>query len=84
MREFISNPESGLAPSFCDIDVKKVRALVELQSPVILHGFMDTINRELFIGKGHELSNILPWIFGILQEVKDHKKVKKVGQPNRQ
>ncbi|KAI9765808.1 MAG: hypothetical protein M1840_007090 [Geoglossum simile] len=59
-------------PSFRDIDVKKLRKLAELQSPVILRGFADTTDRELYVSKGHELGEVLPWSFGIVQEVKDH------------
>ena len=61
-------------PSFCDIDAKKLRKLTEAQSLVVLRGFADTTDRELFISKAHELGGILPWTFGILQEVKDHKR----------
>ena len=60
--------------SFRDVDMSKVRKLAEHQSPVILRGFTETTDRELFISKGHEIGEIQPWKFGILQEVKDHGK----------
>ena len=41
---------------------------------MIFHGFADTTDRELFISKAHKLEEVLPWTFGILQEVKDHKR----------
>jgi len=65
-------PEVVGKPSFRDMDVKKLRKLVEHQSPVVLRGFSDTTDRELYVSKGHELGEVLPWSFGIVQEVKDH------------
>jgi hypothetical protein len=64
-------PESIGQLSLRDIDIKKVRKLTEIQSPVILRGFTETTDRELFISKAYELGEVLPWSFGILQEVKD-------------
>ena len=61
-------------PSLRDFDVMKLRKLAEVQSPVVLRGFADTTNRELFINKSYELGEVLPWTFGILQEVKDDRK----------
>ena len=69
---------SGPAPSYRDVDVKKIRKLAEVQSPVILRGFADTTDRELFISRAYELGEVLPWTFGVLQEVKDHKKTDKL------
>jgi len=54
--------------------MKKIRSLSELVSPVIARGFAETTDRDLYINKGHELGTVLPWTFGILQEVKDHGK----------
>jgi Pyoverdine/dityrosine biosynthesis protein len=67
-------PEMGTQPSLRDVDVTRVRKLAEVQSPVILRGFAETTDRELFISKAYEMGEVLPWTFGILQEVKDHKK----------
>ncbi|KAI4154545.1 MAG: hypothetical protein LQ341_000328 [Variospora aurantia] len=72
--------ESGeRPPSFHALDSKKLRKLTEHQSPVVLRGFADTTDREQFIGKAYELGEVLPWTFGILQEVKDAKRSDKQG-----
>lgn len=47
-------------PSLRDIDVLKVRKLAELQSPIVLRGFADTSDRELYIKKASEMGIILP------------------------
>ena len=60
--------------SLREFDIMKLRKFAEVQSPVVLRGFADTTNRELFINKSYELGEVLPWTFGILQEVKDHRK----------
>ncbi|KAL9595341.1 MAG: hypothetical protein Q9219_006495 [cf. Caloplaca sp. 3 TL-2023] len=63
---------TGTAPSFKEVDVKKVRKLAEIQSPVVLRGFADTTNRELFINKASEIGEVLPrQAGGLVQEVKD-------------
>jgi hypothetical protein len=67
-------PEMGTNPSLRDVDLIRVRKLAEFQSPVILRGFAETTDRELFISKAYEMGEVLPWTYGILQEVKDHKK----------
>ncbi len=67
--------DTASPPSFRNIDVLKVRKLAELQSPVILRGFADTMNRELYIKKAGEMGEILPWMFGQLMVVKDQKKI---------
>lgn len=71
--------ESGLQPSLRDVHMQKVRKLAELQSPVVLRGFAETTERELFISKAYELGDVLPWTFGILQEVKDSGRTDKLG-----
>ncbi|KAJ5483108.1 Pyoverdine biosynthesis [Penicillium desertorum] len=40
--------------------------------PVILRGFRDTRDRELFIKKAEEMGTPMPWKFGLILEVKDH------------
>ncbi|KAH8728392.1 Pyoverdine/dityrosine biosynthesis protein-domain-containing protein [Phaeosphaeriaceae sp. PMI808] len=65
-------PGTSTNPSFRKIDVKKIRELAQLQSPVVLRGLTETKDRELFISRAYELGDVLPWTFGILQEVKDH------------
>lgn len=67
--------DTASPPSFSDIDVLKVRKLAELQSLVILPGFAETMDRELYIKKVGEMGETLPWMFGQLMVVKDQKKV---------
>ncbi|MCJ1467851.1 hypothetical protein MMC07_006476 [Pseudocyphellaria aurata] len=71
--------ESSRQPSLRDVDMQKVRHLAELQSPVVLRGFAETTERELFISKAYELGEVLPWTFGVLQEVKDAGRTDKLG-----
>ena len=66
--------DASSPPSFRDIDVLKVRRLAERQSPIILRGFADTTDRELYIKKAGEMGDILPWMFGKIMEVKDARK----------
>ncbi|KPM39944.1 hypothetical protein AK830_g6625 [Neonectria ditissima] len=54
-----------------DIDVKKVRSLSEINSPIILRGFVKRPEKEAFIKKAYEFGEPLPWKFGLLLEVKD-------------
>ena len=70
---------SEAKPSFRDLDMKKVRGLAETQSPVVLRGFAETTERELFISRAHELGDVQKWTFGELQEVKDGKRNDKLG-----
>ena len=65
--------DAASPPSFRDIDVLKVRRLAELQSPVILRGFAETTDRELYIKKAGEMGEIQPWSFGLIMLVKDQK-----------
>ncbi|CRJ99769.1 hypothetical protein BN1723_008698 [Verticillium longisporum] len=57
--------------SIRNVDAAKVRALSERNSPVILRGFTETRNRDLFVDKAHEFGTPLPWQFGLVLEVKD-------------
>lgn len=57
--------------SMRDIDARKVRALAEHVSPVILRNFGGTQHRERYIEKAHEFGTPMPWKFGVLLEVKD-------------
>ena len=70
---------SGPKPSFRDMDMKKLRQLAENQSPVVVRGFAETTDRELFISRGHDLGEVQKWTFGELQEVKDGKRTDKLG-----
>jgi hypothetical protein len=73
-------PNSVPLPSIQAADMLKVRALAELQSPVILRGFSmsehavtgeATTDREIFAGKAREMGSIMPWKFGEILVVKD-------------
>ncbi|KAH8651434.1 putative pyoverdine/dityrosine biosynthesis protein [Xylariales sp. PMI_506] len=59
------------ALSIENIDAAKVRALSEINSPVILRDFAKTVNRELFVNKSYELGTPQGWKFGLVLEVKD-------------
>ncbi|KAI1391855.1 Pyoverdine/dityrosine biosynthesis protein-domain-containing protein [Hypoxylon trugodes] len=57
--------------SIRDIDAAKVRALSQVNSPIILRGFSKTRNRDLFVDKAKEFGVPTPWKFGLVLEVKD-------------
>ncbi|KAL8641518.1 MAG: hypothetical protein Q9228_001681 [Teloschistes exilis] len=57
--------------SFHDVHMQKVRALSEACSPVVLRGFTDTTDEQVFEAKAHECGTVQPWTFGIRQSVKD-------------
>lgn len=57
--------------SIHDINSSKVRALSEINSPVVLRGFSQTTDRGNFIMKSKELGVPLSWKFGLVLEVKD-------------
>ena len=65
--------DAASTPSFRDVDALKVRKLAELQSPVILRGFAETTDRELYLKKAGEIGEIQPWAFGPIMVVKDQK-----------
>lgn len=54
-----------------DIDAQKVRALSEINSPIVLRGFWKKSVREVFVKKAEEFGECLPWKFGLVLEVKD-------------
>lgn len=54
-----------------DVDAAKVRALSEVNSPVVLRGFSKTTNRDLFVEKTKEFGEPTAWKFGLVLEVKD-------------
>lgn len=54
-----------------DIDTQKVRTLAEINSPVILRGFVKKPQQAPFIDLSHKFGEPLPWKFGLLLEVKD-------------
>ena len=57
--------------SIRDVDPVRLRALAERNSPVVLRGFTDSGDRELFIGKALEVGEPIIWRYGLLLEVKD-------------
>ncbi|KAI6591061.1 hypothetical protein MCOR12_008198 [Pyricularia oryzae] len=68
---WLIHPATPGAMDMSDIDTAKVRALSELNSPVVLRGFSGTKSRDALIAKAHEFGNPLPWKFGLVLEVKD-------------
>ncbi|CAN8101411.1 unnamed protein product [Discula destructiva] len=54
-----------------DVDASKVRALSEINSPVVLRGFSKTTDRDLFVSLAHEFGKPTEWKFGLVLEVKD-------------
>ncbi|KXT13495.1 hypothetical protein AC579_8633 [Pseudocercospora musae] len=65
-------PASGPnALSIEDIDGPKVRALAQINSPVIMRNFSKTKDRDLFTKKSHDLGKPTGWKFGLVLEVKD-------------
>ncbi|KAF2278852.1 putative pyoverdine/dityrosine biosynthesis protein [Westerdykella ornata] len=59
------------APSIRDLPMKKVRKLSQTFSPIVLRGFRETTDEQLFLAKGHELGEVLTWTFGQILKVKD-------------
>ncbi|GKT56493.1 pyoverdine dityrosine biosynthesis [Colletotrichum tofieldiae] len=57
--------------SIHDVDAAKVRALSEVNSPIVMRGFSKTKDRDLFVKKAEEFGTPLPWKFGLVLEVKD-------------
>ncbi|KAI1086362.1 Pyoverdine/dityrosine biosynthesis protein-domain-containing protein [Rostrohypoxylon terebratum] len=69
---FMIRPATGLnGLSIHDVDAAKVRALSQINSPVVLRGFSQTRNRDFFVDKATEFGTPLPWKFGLVLEVKD-------------
>ncbi|KAB8237017.1 isocyanide synthase xanB [Aspergillus alliaceus] len=58
--------------SATQVDMLKLRELAQENSPVILRGFTDTRDRELYIQKAEEMGTPMAWKFGLILEVKDH------------
>ncbi|KAI1137542.1 Pyoverdine/dityrosine biosynthesis protein-domain-containing protein [Hypoxylon sp. FL0543] len=59
------------ALSIRDVDAAKVRALSQINSPVVLRDFSQTSNRDLFVDKAREFGVPIPWKFDPVLEVKD-------------
>lgn len=59
-------------PSVRDVDMQKLRQLAQENSPIVLRGFADTLDRDLFVQKAEQMGTPLGWKFGLILEVKDH------------
>ncbi|KAI4187986.1 MAG: hypothetical protein L6R41_002451 [Letrouitia leprolyta] len=59
-------------PSYRSLDAKKLRQLAEIQSPVVLRGFAETTDRELFINSAQDIGEVSSGPSGVLQEIKEH------------
>lgn len=57
--------------SIGDVDMNKIRALAEINSPVLMRGFSGSSDRAVFVDKSREMGPILPWKFGEVLVVKD-------------
>ncbi|KAI1124426.1 Pyoverdine/dityrosine biosynthesis protein-domain-containing protein [Nemania abortiva] len=49
------------SPSMRLVPMQKVRHLSNHFSPIILRGFSETLNEDIWVQKGHELGKILTW-----------------------
>lgn len=69
---WLIKPSNGSwSMSMDDVDAQKVRALSEINSPVILRGFIKKPNKERFAKKSEEFGKPTAWKFGLILEVKD-------------
>jgi hypothetical protein len=69
---YMIRPRSGKGVmTIEDVDAIKVRALSEINSPIVLRGFGRVPDRDLFLKKTEEFGKPLPWKFGLVLEVKD-------------
>ncbi|KAL7809571.1 Pyoverdine/dityrosine biosynthesis domain-containing protein [Trichoderma gracile] len=69
---WIFKPARGaFSLSMQDVDARKVRSLSELNSPVVLRGFVKKPNKDQFANKAEEFGKLTPWKFGLILEVKD-------------
>lgn len=69
---FVVTPKlkSGTA-QIKDIDMKKVRELAQLNSPILLRGFQRIGDLDLFQTAATRMGCIMPWKFGNVLIVKD-------------
>lgn len=67
----VVRPAAG-KPSMTAIPMKKVRALTNTFSPVVLRGFANTTEKQTFIDSAHNLGEVLVWPqYGVMAVVKD-------------
>ncbi|PNY29604.1 Spore wall maturation protein DIT1 [Tolypocladium capitatum] len=70
---WIIRPANGpKAMTIDDVDANKVRSLSEINSPVIMRGFFNKPNEDVFVEKAKQFGEPLPWKFGLVLKVKDH------------
>lgn len=68
LRPAVSSPG---AMTMEDIDAQKVRSLAQINSPIVLRGFAESPDRELFVQTSQRFGVPTPWKFGLVLEVKD-------------
>ncbi|CAI7600504.1 Pyoverdine biosynthesis [Penicillium manginii] len=66
-------------PSISALPMSKVRKLSNIMSPVVLRGFAETLEEDLYLKAASELGTILPWSFGVIQKVRDAGRADKLG-----
>lgn len=71
--------DSRAPPSIADIPMDKVRKLSHHLSPIVLRGFSQTLNEDLYVQSAERLGKILPWSFGVIQKVRDAGRNDKMG-----
>ncbi|PHH65699.1 hypothetical protein CDD81_1785 [Ophiocordyceps australis] len=57
--------------SFRDVPMQKIRRLATLCSPVVLRGFRDTTDEEVFTYRASDLGVPAPWTFGLKASIKN-------------
>ena len=67
----ITPREPGASYSLRSVDMQKLRALSIQTSPVILRGFKDTTDDNVYTAKAYEAGEPAGWKFGIKTAVKD-------------
>jgi hypothetical protein len=68
---FVIRPAVAGSLGLDDIDAAKVRELAQVNSPVVLRGFVKRPDQERFMGLSRRFGEPLPWKFGLILEVKD-------------
>lgn len=71
--------DSRAPPSISELPMQKVRKLATTLSPVVLRGFRETLQEDLYINAAEKMGKILPWSFGIIQKVRDTGRSDKMG-----
>lgn len=66
-------------PSIREIPMRKVRHISNGMSPVILRGFSDTLDEDLYVKAATDMGEVQPWTFGIMQKVRDAGTKHKMG-----